>query len=280
MGRIKKDYIGKTYGKLTLIKELDSKVYKYTKCPTIVRIFLCNCACGNTTSVGLPSLTSGNTTSCGCYNKEIASQKNRTHGYSSKNMSIINRDTYKIWASMKNRCNNSTCKTYKYYGGKGVTYSSKWEIFEGFLEDMGPKPFDNYSLDRIEPSGNYCKENCRWTDFDTQSKNKRDIKVVNFKGKSYLISELANKVGIKPRTLYSRIFEYGWSVEESVQPIDKRGKKKGKMSTVLESKQNILLEYIEKLSEEKINEKSNENLSRKEWFILGFKEGLKYRSKN
>lgn len=79
---------------------------------------------------------------------------------------------YHSWNSMKNRCNNSNLKEYKNYGGRGITYDSKWEDFREFYKDMGERPIGT-TLDRIDVDKNYCKENCRWATKEQQQRNQR-----------------------------------------------------------------------------------------------------------
>lgn len=97
-------------------------------------------------------------------------------------------EEYKSWASMRDRCLNKSATMYKYYGGKGIKICERWlELpngFPNFLEDMGPKPNHDrtpnggkpvWSLDRIDPNKDYCKENCRWANWLTQEGNKSII---------------------------------------------------------------------------------------------------------
>lgn len=84
--------------------------------------------------------------------------------------------TYRAWAGLKRRCSNPNDRGYKNYGGRGITFDPRWENFENFLLDMGIKPKDSYSIDRIDPDGHYTPNNCRWTDSKTQALNKRGKK--------------------------------------------------------------------------------------------------------
>lgn len=230
---MKKDYINQKFGRLTVIKEMDSKIYPGKKYKTTVRMMLCQCSCGNTTIVGTPSLTTGNTTSCGCYNKEKLKEANTTHGCSWINGPQLHRDTYHIWAGMKSRCSNPNTLKYKYYGGRGITVCDKWKDskngFINFINDMGYKPTDDHSIDRIDPTGNYSPDNCRWVTFDVQCKNKRNSIKIEYKEKIYSLSDLAIMFNLKPGTLYSRLYEYKWELETALtSAVDKRIKNRNK----------------------------------------------------
>jgi hypothetical protein len=42
------------------------------------------------------------------------------------------------------------------------------------MDDLGPRP-QGMTLDRINPQGHYCPDNCRWADRDVQSQNRRKV---------------------------------------------------------------------------------------------------------
>ena len=81
--------------------------------------------------------------------------------------------TYRSWLMMKNRCLNSNDSSYLHYGAKGITVCEKWMTFEGFLDDMGNKPLvgEDWSIDRIDGTKGYYKDNCRWATPAQQSLN-------------------------------------------------------------------------------------------------------------
>lgn len=88
--------------------------------------------------------------------------------------------TYRSWYSMHDRCLNRNNPSFPYYGAKGITVCDRWRSLSAFVEDMGHRP-PGMSLDRIDVSGQYCKENCRWADNLTQQRNRSSVKMTEGK---------------------------------------------------------------------------------------------------
>lgn len=108
---------------------------------------------------------------------------------------LSKRPEYRAWAGIRSRCKNANLKCYKDYGGRGIRVCCGWDDFIMFFKDMGVRPGSNYSIDRINNSGNYscghCDEciengwdaNCRWATITQQNINKRPPKnKTGFKG--------------------------------------------------------------------------------------------------
>ena len=145
---------GKTFGKL--------KALKISKESTKRRKWVCVCDCGRGVSVATDKLISGHTKSCGCLMVGTPIHK------------MAHTRFYRIWLGVKKRCDNDTIGA-KYYRDAGITYSDRWKAFENFYEDMHKDYEDSKTLDRIDPYGNYCKENCRWATYYEQALNKKPL---------------------------------------------------------------------------------------------------------
>lgn len=130
---------------------------------------------------------------------------------------------YRAWCAMCTRCYNPNTKDWMNYGGKGITVSERWlnngvmgRGFSNFFDDMGPRPSENHSLDRIDGDKGYFPENCRWSTRQTQSENRKTVKIYNVKGVSGNITQLCKHFGISKIMASNRIHQYGWSIEDAV----------------------------------------------------------------
>jgi len=130
------------------------------------------CECGNLTNVSYSSVKSGQIKSCGCL-----MSKPRKHGSAFRGKQTTE---YRAWCSMKYRCLNPNSKDYYMYGAKGISIFQEWIIsFESFLSYVGNKPSKEYSLDRINPLGNYEPGNVRWATPKEQRINQIRMKQIS-----------------------------------------------------------------------------------------------------
>lgn len=130
---------------------------------------LFKCECGTQKYVHPHKVYIGHTKSCGCSTGKMITEKKTTHG-------LTECGSYHVWRYMIERCHNPDHLGYEFYGALGISVCDRWRDKEHgltyFHEDMGARP-DNSTLDRINPYGNYCPENCRWTDLSVQGFNKK-----------------------------------------------------------------------------------------------------------
>jgi len=111
--------------------------------------------------------------------------------------------TYNSWKSMRNRCDpNSKNVSAKYYVNLGCC--PEWESYDTFFQDMGPRP-EGTSLDRIDNTKGYYPENCRWASMKEQMRNRSDNRLITHDGKTLLLCDWAEKLGVRGDTLSRRL---------------------------------------------------------------------------
>ena len=188
---------GEKFGRLTIIGEAP-KIPDHPQ-----RLVFAKCECGLTKVYRIASLRSGHAKSCGCY---MIDSKTK-HGQA-KTMSKV----YKTWSAMKNRCSPTAGKDT--YAGKGIQVCNEWMDFANFFQDMGERP-DGMTLDRIDNTKGYFKENCRWASNTQQANNRSNSNIIAAFGKSQTVMEWADETKIPFQTIRHRVIR-GWSPERCV----------------------------------------------------------------
>lgn len=98
---------------------------------------------------------------------------------------------YESWLAMRQRCLNARHHAYGRYGGRGISICARWDDFATFVADMGPRPSEKHSVDRINNDGNYEPGNCRWATAAEQSApGRRNIDTAGEKNGACKISGL------------------------------------------------------------------------------------------
>lgn len=195
------DMVGKRFNKLTVIKYLYSDKYKNA-------CWECKCDCGNKVIVNSHDLKSGHTKSCGCLQKQRASESRTKHN-------MCDSRIYHIWKGIKLRCYNPNNPAYKNYGGRGIIVCDEWlKDFKAFYNWALANGYnDDLTIDRIDVNGGYKPNNCRWITIQEQAKNRRSNHYITHNGKTQNISDWSKELGIN-RTTLTRKLKKGMSIKQ------------------------------------------------------------------
>lgn len=180
--------------------------------------WICQCDCGNETIVQAVALKNSAhpTRSCGCLLTEIL-QARGTHRQQPKSL-------YQCWRNMKNRCTNPNIgRSWKDYGGRGITFCEQWDKFEGFRSWALTSGWETgKQIDRIDVNGNYEPKNCRWVTRREQMQNVRTNHVVVIGKEKGCLIYWAAKLGLSIGAITSRLGR-GWSEHDAVTTPRQRG---------------------------------------------------------
>lgn len=215
-----KDYTDQTLHFLTAIEYLGRVGHGQT-------VWRWECTrCGNTIINRACDVESGHTKSCGCWN----GFQHRTHGKTKT-------PEFKTWQAIRDRCRPGVHPTAAHYGNRGIVVCQRWrDSFEAFFEDMGERPFGDYSIDRVNNEGNYscgqCAEcgqnnwsaNCRWATSTEQNRNTRATKFITHNGETLCHAEWSLRLS-SSRILVNQRLRNGWSAEDAVTiPVGSRSR--------------------------------------------------------
>jgi hypothetical protein len=164
------------------------------------RKWIFRCDCGQEKHIRQSAVRVGQTVSCGC----VAVQRLREHrryihgGYATPE--------YAIWSAMICRCENPNSASFRRYGGRGIAVCQSWRAsFAAFLNDVGARPSAEYSLDRIDNDRGYEPGNVRWASKQSQARNRRSSRIVEYLGRRMSLAEACALAGLDYKATHARL---------------------------------------------------------------------------
>jgi hypothetical protein len=194
MARPHEDLTGRKVNRWTVLKDLGTE--------GAYRQLLCKCDCGTIKKIRATSLSANDTKSCGCW----ARDRSTTHGKSGT-------VEHRAWKAIHGRCFNENNKKYPRYGGRGITVCDEWQnSFETFFDDMGLRPGNCSSIERIDNDGDYEPSNCKWANNVEQSNNRSNNRNIMFAGRIQNAKQWASELGVDYPAMLNKLNQ-GWSIE-------------------------------------------------------------------
>lgn len=226
------DLAGRRFGKLTVVRGVKEPKTRHVR-------WYCQCDCGQMTNSRAKRLLAGEQVCCGCTRpdkrpwcsppigrrfekgNQYASYEYRTQAVLPAKMqltpsAVSKMPEYRAWISMKVRCYDKSNNRYHRYGARGIEVCEEWRNdFLAFLKDVGPRPSDKHSLERVDNNLGYQPGNCEWRLPKDQARNRVSNTLVTHNGQTKCIAEWAEEVGI-PQSVLSRRIREGWSAEDAI----------------------------------------------------------------
>lgn len=142
---------------------------------------------------------------------------------------------FNVWLGIIDRCENKQSWAYKWYGKRGIKICKEWRnSFQKFLEDMGPRPTSKHTIDRINNNGDYKPNNCRWATRKEQARNRRNNRLITYKGETKCMTEWA-EVAKLPTTAFESRLDLGWTMQKIMETplkINKKYEHNGEMLSI------------------------------------------------
>jgi hypothetical protein len=179
--------------------------------------WLCRCDCGGITTMSTSSLRdrSRHNQSCGCAKRDSIRKAAVAAWAVTTKWSGPHKQRLKwIFGGMRRRCYVKHDKRYADWGGRGIRICDEWlrdrASFYNWALATGYVP--GLSIDRIDPNGNYCPENCRFIPLSEQAGNTRKNVYLTWNGKKMTLSAWARQLRVRQQALQHRV-DRGWTLD-------------------------------------------------------------------
>lgn len=198
----KQSLIGRQFGSWNIIADAPPCWDRWKNKSYLRERSVGQCICGRQRIIRNHNLLSGKSLSCGCQRTAW----NRTHG-------MAGTQPYHDWLRMIYKCEKPDHPQYKWYGSRGISVCERWHSFENFLADMGERP-RGLTIHRVDNDGNYEPGNCVWANRKTQSRHKRNNRLVTFNGVTASLAEICERFHLNYGAVSHRLLR-GWPDEDA-----------------------------------------------------------------
>lgn len=130
---------------------------------------------------------------------------------------------YTVWRGMVQRCHNPNHQAYHRYGLRNIFVCDEWRDFHEFFDDMNSSYRNGLTLDRIDNTKGYYKENCKWSNQSEQTRNTEFAKKLLYNGEMKHFLEIIEILGLEK---YASNIRYSISllnISEWKELIDLKG---------------------------------------------------------
>jgi hypothetical protein len=183
--------------------------------------YIIECECGNV--FRRPARVFKTYTGRGCFKCRVKGENNPRYSHGGN---TVNHAEYNSWRAMIERCTKEHYHRYDLYGGRGIKVADRWigeNGFANFLADMGKKPTERYSIDRIDRDGNYSPENCRWATQKEQMSHVSNNRLVTIGNTTKILADWCMQYGIGASSVENRV-RLGWDYPRAITtPLNKTG---------------------------------------------------------
>ncbi|MCB1484853.1 MAG: hypothetical protein KDJ17_08165 [Hyphomicrobiaceae bacterium] len=198
------DLTGRVFGEWTVLRKAAS-LYQ--------PMWDCICSCGVKRTVSGANLRAGLSTNCGCQRSHSSK-----HGHAKRTGKSA---TYRAWKNMRSRCREGSPDAQNYFA-RGISVCERWNDFSEFLADMGEKPSDKLTIERVDNNKGYEPGNCIWAGRRAQRRNTRRITLVQFQGNAMILKDAANAIGVTDTAIYLEKSRKGCSIQDAFDQVRAR----------------------------------------------------------
>ena len=145
-------------------------------------VYRLRCDCGAEFEALAYSIRSGNTKSCGCLRRRVASASGKARRTTGVTVDPQAKRTRSSWKAMMDRCYRPGSASYGRYGAVGIAVHEAWRTYAGFVAGMGLRPGPEYTLERLDSAKNYDPGNVVWATRATQARNRRSTVRITWNG--------------------------------------------------------------------------------------------------